>query len=97
MNEQYLRERELDRLDVLARFKKANPPFTERDKLYREADGKCAICGSLKKGRNHSLDPCHKTNKLRGILCSKCNTGIGMFDDDTDRMRAAIAYLERNR
>ena len=52
----------------------------------------CLICGS--KQRIH-IDHCHKTNKFRGLLCSKCNTGIGMFDEDTKKMLKAIEYITK--
>ena len=64
--------------------------------LYAQADGKCQICGAPRGARNHALDHCHSTNKLRGILCTKCNIGLGYFDDDIERLRAAIQYLEKN-
>ena len=70
--------------------------FSDVLRLYREADGKCGICGAERGMRNHSLDHCHKTDKLRGILCGKCNLGLGHFNDDINRLRAAIAYLERH-
>lgn len=65
-------------------------------------DGKCAICRrnevarDARTGRLRELavDHCHKSGKKRGLLCSQCNKGVGHFDDDIDRLRAAIAYLE---
>ena len=70
--------------------------FPDVVRIYREAGGKCAICGKQRGARNHALDHCHKTNKLRGVLCAKCNIGIGYFDDDINKLRQAIAYLERH-
>ena len=71
--------------------------FSDVMRLYRDADGKCGICGQERGERNHALDHDHKTNKLRGILCHKCNVGLGYFADDINRLRSAIAYLERHK
>tara|TARA_R110000744_G_scaffold336996_1_gene442270 strand:+ start:296 stop:640 length:345 start_codon:yes stop_codon:yes gene_type:complete len=40
------------------------------------------------------IDHCHKTGKIRGVLCNGCNTGLGKFKDDVELMRKAIRYLE---
>jgi len=57
-------------------------------------DGKCAICrlGFLS-SRNQHIDHDHKSQVVRGVLCSNCNTGLGHFKDNEDTLRAAIAYL----
>jgi hypothetical protein len=43
-----------------------------------------------------AIDHDHKTNKVRGLLCSKCNTVLGYVADDSKRLRNAAKYLERN-
>lgn len=59
----------------------------------------CAICGSAEsiewKGRKRGLclDHCHKTDALRGVLCSRCNLIIGMVDDDPDYLAKCAEYL----
>lgn len=61
----------------------------------------CDICGSKEtvtrggKVRLPSLDHCHKTGQWRGLLCSRCNTGLGMFQDHPDLLRAAAEYIEK--
>lgn len=55
--------------------------------------GKCAICG--KDISVLCVDHCHKTLIIRGLLCHKCNLGLGYFDDDPDTLDAAAKYLRR--
>ncbi len=63
--------------------------------------GMCAICRNPettvhKSGTPHTLnvDHCHETGRVRGLLCSLCNTAIGKMHDDPSRLRAAAMYLE---
>ena len=59
--------------------------------LLIEQDSRCAICGA-KLAKWH-LDHDHATGKVRGLLCSNCNSGIGMLGDDPGRVAAASQYL----
>jgi DNA-directed RNA polymerase subunit RPC12/RpoP len=58
---------------------------------------KCAICGTPNdpNGRNFAVDHCHNTKKVRGLLCSRCNTGLGQLDDSVERLKQALDYLEK--
>lgn len=68
-----------------------------------EQGDKCAICRQPEtlviRGRVMTLavDHCHGKGHVRELLCSKCNQGLGCFGDDTERLRAAAAYLEKHR
>lgn len=53
----------------------------------------CAICGNKKK---LLVDHCHKSNKVRGLLCNDCNLGLGRFFDSVDILEKAIKYLTLN-
>lgn len=53
-------------------------------------NGKCLICH--KKSKLH-IDHNHKTNKIRGLLCERCNPGLGFFNDDVNILKSAINYL----
>lgn len=58
--------------------------------------GRCAICRTESPGgrkKMMSVDHCHSSNKVRGLLCTNCNAGLGHFRDDPDLLRAAVAYL----
>ena len=56
--------------------------------------GNCAICGA-NEDRDLHVDHDHRTNKVRGLLCGKCNKAIGLLQDDPDLLDAAKRYLER--
>lgn len=53
-------------------------------------DAVCACCGATER---LVLDHCHKTGKVRGVLCRACNLALGYVDDDPARLRALIDYL----
>lgn len=68
------------------------------DAILDTQDGKCAICGSTDpKGKrgNFSVDHCHESGRVRGLLCTPCNAGIGQLGDSIDRLAVAIEYLRR--
>ena len=59
---------------------------------------RCAACGSIdprRKTGDWCIDHCHTTGKVRGILCTACNTALGMLKDDPKRIQALADYLER--
>ncbi len=72
----------------------------EYDKMVEDSGG-CEICGltqeeSLKiDNRRLCVDHCHITGKIRGILCSKCNTALGKFKDSPQILQIAINYLNK--
>jgi len=58
---------------------------------------KCAICEEALVDSFHTVvDHNHDTGEVRGILCRKCNTGIGMLKDSKEVLSKAIKYLESN-
>lgn len=72
--------------------------------LYNKQSGVCAICGKPestigKKGTSPvrlSVDHSHVTGKIRGLLCKKCNLGIGYLKDDPNVLLSARNYLLSN-
>lgn len=81
---------------------KYNISYEEYLKLYSNRKGKCDICvktcepaGPNLSNRKNALvvDHCHKTNKVRGLLCQTCNQGIGLFKDSIDNLISAHVYL----
>lgn len=62
--------------------------------MLEKQNGKCLICGSESIDRKHAVDHCHKTGKIRGLLCDSCNRGLGMFKDNPESLRKAASYVE---
>ena len=54
--------------------------------------GKCEVCNLTNK---LCLDHCHVTGRIRGVLCRKCNTGLGMLNDDPELVKALLVYIQR--
>ena len=70
--------------------------FTPEDfkTKLKEQGGVCAICGTDDPGKlDFCADHDHKTGTKRGVLCRKCNTGLGHFKDNIEVMERAIMYL----
>lgn len=60
--------------------------------LLEKQDHRCGVCCQPSETAL-CVDHDHGTGRVRGLLCHKCNTMIGLAGDDTARLRAAIAYL----
>jgi hypothetical protein len=70
----------------------------EYDALFEVAGNKCGICGTPHTDKPYgrlNVDHCHETGKVRGVLCSPCNTGLGNLGDDIKSVKLALAYLEK--
>ena len=68
------------------------------DKLLSEQDGKCAICKKRGSGETGKfvLDHCHKTGKIRQLLCITCNVILGQVDDNPNMLQNMIDYLNKH-
>jgi hypothetical protein len=66
------------------------------DSLLAYQNGGCAVCGTTvcpSRG-TLSVDHCHSTMNVRGLLCSKCNKAIGLFNDNPSLLHKAASYLK---
>ena len=77
-------------------FKKYGIHRSDFDLLRAKQDNKCAICkGNLENNKKSHMDHCHASGKLRGVLCTKCNVGLGMFQDNMENLKSAVKYLKK--
>lgn len=68
----------------------------EFDQMLKNQNGMCAICSTTKNSERFQhlvVDHDHKTGQVRGLLCTPCNSGLGMFKDNLELVNRAAAYL----
>ncbi len=100
-----------DKAEYARGWRKANPDKARNNELKKSfgitlneynrildiQNGVCAICyKKCELYNNLSVDHCHDSKKVRGLLCTKCNQAIGLLREDKKIMEAAINYLEKN-
>lgn len=62
--------------------------------MHDEQGGCCRICDApLVRGNRPRIDHCHRTGRVRGLLCNRCNLGIGLFADNVESLISAANYL----
>jgi hypothetical protein len=86
------RNRELERKFGITR--------AEYDQMLVEQNGVCKLCDGKDPypgGRALSVDHDHETGKVRSLLCTHCNSGLGMFRDSPELLRAAADYIEEHK
>lgn len=82
-----------------AKIRKYGLTPAEFDAMLNAQGLVCAICGTDKPSKRDNtfrIDHCHKTGKVRGLLCMKCNSALGMFQDSIPSLQKAIEYLTRS-
>lgn len=66
------------------------------DRLLAEQGGGCAICGDAAEAGGHlHVDHDHADGRVRGLLCVRCNNGLGQFKEEPDLIREAAVYAGR--
>lgn len=68
----------------------------EYDRLFLEQSGVCAICKERELHKDLAVDHDHKTKRVRGLLCSRCNIGLSHFKDSSLLLSQASAYIARS-
>jgi hypothetical protein len=56
----------------------------------------CKICKKINISEKYNIDHCHKTGKVRGLLCSSCNSGLGKFKDNKEILLRGVEYLRKS-
>jgi len=82
------------KLNLSKKLNKFKTTMEEFMALLSSCAGRCDICGIPLSQSNMVIDHNHKTNKVRGLLCRKCNIGIGLLKDSVHVIEAAKKYLE---
>lgn len=75
--------------------------ITEEDyeRMLTEQEGKCGICFRTEptgRWKRLAVDHDHQTGKIRGLLCDKCNRGMGLLEDSIELLENAVKYLKDN-
>ena len=70
------------------------------NEMFIAQNKKCKICQTkydlLSRHNGLYIDHCHKTGKVRGLLCDRCNRSIGLLKDDVNILTKAIEYLNKD-
>lgn len=76
---------------------KYNLSQEEYDFKLKQQNYSCAICDIHQDdySKEFSVDHCHKTGKVRALLCNQCNSGIGFFRESVSIMKKAISYIKK--
>lgn len=81
------------------RFKKLGVCNAKYHEILVSQKGGCAICKALLGSSRYTkfaVDHDHRTGRVRGLLCTNCNTAIGLMKDNPVRLQNAIEYLRRH-
>lgn len=89
--------------NLKARLKDKGLTIEEFNQMVEDQGGGCAVCGQPEKASYKSMgdrqsrlsvDHDHKTGLVRGLLCSNCNTALGLLGEDVERMKKLMEYVE---
>lgn len=98
---EWLKQPEGRRYQLNARMRTLYGITLEQYESYAEAQNHmCKLCGLTAEENTHGrlyVDHCHITGAYRGLLCNKCNSGLGKFNDNIEVLERALAYLKETR
>lgn len=84
-------------IDFRNDLKKYGLTVEDYNTMLTNQDSKCACCNrpSSDFRRGLHVDHDHITSQVRALLCTKCNPGLGYFDDSIEKLEMAISYLRK--
>lgn len=85
-----------NRYHLKTELKKYGLTIPQYETMLSAQDGKCKICGTTKPGARFKrlvVDHDKETGQVRGLLCDRCNRGIGLLLHNADILKAAVAYI----
>jgi hypothetical protein len=90
--------RNKDKVKVSNLKNKYNLTLDQYNKMLSDQNNSCKVCNTheSKLTRKLSVDHCHTTGKVRGMLCSACNTSLGQLKEDTKIMQKLIEYVKEH-
>jgi len=70
----------------------------QKEQMMNKQNNKCSVCKKeFENSKSCNIDHDHKTGKIRGLLCVKCNCGLGCLDENIKTLQKAIKYLILNK
>jgi hypothetical protein len=89
--------RDIEYRKIAQRKKKYNMSTEDYYTKLNLQNNCCDICNIsiIDYGKEFTIDHCHITNKIRGLLCNTCNSGIGMLKENELILEKAIKYLKK--
>lgn len=85
-----------EHINLSNRLGRYNITLEEFKALWKKQNGTCAICGDRFQKKKYRIDHNHDTGEVRGILCTSCNSGLGLFNDSPEILLRAAEYLSNN-
>jgi hypothetical protein len=85
-----------DKVKEFSLLRKYNISLEQYKKMLKDQHNKCLLCQTKDEDTTSKflvVDHCHKTGKVRGLLCNPCNTGIGLFKENIEVLEKTIKYL----
>lgn len=90
-------DRDINYHKAYQKKRKYNLTIEEYDAKLHSQNYSCDICNIHRDdcSKDFSVDHCHKTGKVRSLLCNKCNSALGFFNESIKIMNKAISYVKK--